>query len=173
MSNSKRANSDDCGNIDNLNTGNTNQSDLEHQADELLRDCKALGKATGIYTEVQLARQKRDRHEISLDTAVENDGIEVKSIENLFECAWEEIISGANRMHCTQRQRQFLHYRKAGLSYRDIENITGVDHCTVRRQVSMAAARIERIPGFGLWTVLAEIFHVPVQTIKIYLLHDK
>ena len=137
----------------------------ERLADEWLAKAP-FDKECPAYVEHYLMRDKivRRGEELSLDEAYERFGIEVPAVADLFEVAWSEIMAGANKVRLNWRQIYIMRLRKAGMSYRDIaaeiEDMTGspVSYSTVRRDLIRAAERIQAIPEFGVWTVLAEAF---------------
>ena len=152
---------------------------LEAESDRLLRKSGCFNRISGIYTEEQISRARKRGREIPLDETFDHRQFPAKNermVSALYECYWQEVISGAHKMNCSIRQIDFLELRRFGYSYGDIADMKKDTYkCsadTVERDIKCAAVAIQKIPSFGLWSVLAEVFKTSVERIKYILISD-
>ncbi|MEN6370561.1 MAG: hypothetical protein ABFD64_00975, partial [Armatimonadota bacterium] len=94
-------------------------------------------------------------------------------VSELFETAWTEIRSGAAKVGISDLQLDLLELRRWEFTYREIHEATGYSLGTINRELTDAAEKIQKIPAYGLWTVLAEVFHVRVQRVKAMIMEGR
>lgn len=158
------------GNNGNSNGNRHNPESLEAQANEILKKAKAM--ATGeypCYSEEYLIKREHRRGERSIEEIYEDTLAAIQPVDDLLYCAWQEVRSGAHKAGLSIKSIEMLEYRRVGCTTREISELVGVPETSVRRDLCKSAVRVQSIPAFGLWTVLAEIFCMDVSTIK-YLL---
>jgi hypothetical protein len=122
-------------------------------------------------SEDELARRDRRRaRETSIEEVYEKTTLGVQVV-SIFDVMWGEIISGAHYVKLSRLQIQCLDLRKHGKTYRRIadelqDEYPDIYPMEVWRAVKSGAMRIQRIPAFGVWTTIAEIFHLPLDWVK-------
>lgn len=148
------------------------ESRLEKVANRLLRQMRAAADPEyPAFSDHYLAdRDCRRAREVSLEEIFDATVVSFSAVDDLFEATWCEIRSGAKKAGCTERQIEFLNWRRLEMSYKEISEITGWSERVVKRDLESAAAIIQHIPAFGLWSVMAEIFRVHVRRIKALML---
>ena len=146
-----------------------NPDSLEAEADRYLRKA---GQDTMFpaYPEKYLISREERRGERSIEEMFSESEVAIPVVEALFDAAWCEILSGAHKMGLTIRQIEFLELRHTECTHSEIARITGWSRQTVQNDLQRAAVRIQKVPGFGLWTVLAEVFGCSVQRIRCMLI---
>lgn len=123
---------------------------------------------------VLAAIDRRRKRELSIEDVYTATVGATESTESLFEVYWCELRAGAIKAGCTERQIEILSWRKYGLSYIDIADITGYSKSTIARDLKKAVDMIsDDIDLFGLWTVLAEVFRENIYWIKELMLRSK
>jgi DNA-directed RNA polymerase specialized sigma24 family protein len=155
--------------------GRNEDRDYEKRVDQILRQMKAARDPEyPAHAESDLARADRRRAgEVSLEELYERTVGSIKSIKDLSEVLWAEIRSGARHVGCSDRQVYILEKRfKDGLSYLQISQYTECSISTIQRDLKDAIPRISKIPAFGLWTVLSEVFQLGINRIRDMLLHQ-
>lgn len=150
-------------------------SEQEREAvnDALLRVNKSwLDQAHGAYTcysEQYLIKREIRRGTQSIeDITVEQAGT-YTIVDDLFECDPDEIRAGAHKVNLSIQSCEILELRKVGCTIREIAAIMGIPRSTVHDDLLRSARVIQRIPAFGLWTVLANAFLTTVSTVKYWL----
>ncbi len=142
----------------------------EAAADKLLMESGLISQKNGVMTEAGMDRLDRDREKIIDNYTMIYLSYRHTGIDSLFDCLWEEIQATAKRCHCSPRQIDFLKLRLLGNSYQEIADATAVtwgsSKTVVVTDIEAAAKTIQGCPYFGLWTVLSEVFRMPIPKIK-------
>ena len=94
-----------------------------------------------------------------------------KALDDVLQLAWLEILCAAKHKRLSHAAVTALAYRHLGLTAEDIaaEFTTEAQLWTSEQIESLledSAKRISSIPAFGLWSVLAEVFHLKVGAIR-------
>ena len=154
--------------------GRREDREYERRVDQILKQMHAARDPEyPAYAERDLARSDRRRAgEVSLEELYERTVGSISSITDLAEVLWAEIRSGSKYVGCTKRQVDFLEKRyRDRLTFLQISDFTGWSVSTIQRELKEAIPRIQKIPAFGLWTVLSEIFNISVGRVRDMLLN--
>lgn len=130
----------------------------DYEADKLLADAGFIGKEQGIYTEVQLSQQRRQRGEVSLDeqqarkyatTAL--DGITMSSLKHSL------------RGKCSVRAIECFECWAIGYTPREIseKKYMNISETTVRSDIRHTLLILRKDPTLGIVEVLVETFCMP------------
>jgi hypothetical protein len=146
---------------------------LERQSDRLLsRNNAGSDPEYPAYSEEYLThyRDLRRGGVVSIDTC-EHLIQDMRAVDDLMDVLWYEVKRGANYVGVTERQMMFLERRRYNWSIQEIADDTGWSVGTVSRDLKNAAIRIQRIPAFAIWSVIAEVFRMRVETVQYILTH--
>jgi DNA-binding CsgD family transcriptional regulator len=154
------------------------RDEKEKLSDEMLKTAQAHQGEYPAYSEHYLAARDRRRATDgpSIEELFERTSSNLNPVDDLFECSWTEIRSGASKAGLSIRQVDIMALRYIcvegkRLTQQQIADLVGCHRDTVRADLKYAAARIHKIPLFGLWTVLSEVFRVSVARIRDFLLN--
>jgi DNA-directed RNA polymerase specialized sigma24 family protein len=147
--------------------------DEEQEADALLKANHAADDPEyPAYSEEYLSKDREQRRgTLRLIDDAEEYFAEPKPVTNLVDVNWPEIRRGAIRVGVSERQMLFIEWRRMGFTIREIANETDWSRQTVCDDLGRAADRIQDTPEFALYQVLAEVFSLPVETVRFMCKH--
>ena len=141
---------------------------LEAQADAILAQIPQDAERP-FYTDRQLQQRERRRQPAMLYAFVEKR-LSIAQEVDFVDCAWRAMIDRAQKMGVDSETVSFLKLRAKGCSIRDIAGAYSKGTATVSRRLARAQAIVNTDPYYDLWEVLAEIFELPVWTVRHYCL---
>lgn len=89
----------------------------------------------------------------------------LQGIDDVLEVHWPEVLRDAHKVGLSTRQINVMALRRIHeggerLNVQEIADIVGCSEKTVRSDLNIAQSRINRIPAFGLISVMCEVFHL-------------
>lgn len=122
------------------------------------------------YSESYIEDRDKDRGDSDLD-AIPEDLISDDAGLPLVDIAYGEILAAASYRRLTDHQVSLITYRMDGMTVRDIADMLKCPKTTVHREYTAAIKKLETVPWFGLWSVIAEEFRLKVSEVRYILTH--
>jgi hypothetical protein len=155
-----------------------NEDGLEKQADEMLTQQPINAEYPAYPDHVLSRRDPIRRGERSIDEVFEASVGALKSVDALLEVSWMEVRSGAALKGVDEICVRALSYHSTGMSDDDVAAALSTDQevfsgADVAAMLITSANVIQSIPAFGLWTVLAQTFHIPVGRVRSLIMQTR